>query len=114
MSNHTWACFDCRISVRRIATHAGAVPCPHCGSPCECLGTKIPVPPKNSPKDWDQLRTHLGKARRQRALQIEERLAFDKEFLARQIAKLQALPANPGRSKEIRLLQKRLEALNVK
>ena len=56
MRNETWACFECRLAMRRpMLPHesrhdvigAGSVSCPKCGDMCGYLGTKVPLPRKS-------------------------------------------------------------------
>lgn len=111
MSKFTWACFECRASVRREARSAAAVRCPSCGAPCESLGTRIPVPPKKDAKAWAQVRRHLAEVRAAKARQLRERAAFLKEHAARRIAKLEALPPNKERAREAKRLREELRRL---
>lgn len=106
MSSVTWACFDCRMTVRR----PGAQParCPGCGAACENLGVKIPVPSKRDAKGWEKVRLHLLAVRRRRERQIKEAYESSRRHLTEQIAKLQALPPNPGRLKSLALLRRKL------
>src|SRR4051794_25418082 len=61
----TWACFECRLAVRRelhdLFSPPPIVPCSRCGQPCRFLGTKIPVPPKRKPREWEALRESLDR-----------------------------------------------------
>jgi LSD1 subclass zinc finger protein len=68
VSNYSWVCFSCRTSHRQPST-AKQVKCASCGEPCECLGYKIPVPPKSKPKDWEKLRLAFYQSRNQGASQ---------------------------------------------
>lgn len=105
MSKLTWACFACRVAVRREGKSMAAVRCPACGKGCENLGTRIPVPPKKDAKAWEQVRSHLSKVRADKAKQAKEGKAHIAAFLARQIAKLESLPPNRDRTKELKRLR---------
>jgi hypothetical protein len=109
MSRHTWACFACRAAVRRESVSPAR--CPSCAKPCERLGTKIPVPPKDDAKAWRQVEAHFRKVSREKTLLLEERQRHEKRVLRAQLAKLEALPENAGRRKAAALIRKELEDL---
>ena len=104
---HSWVCFDCRASYRR-QPHISEVACAKCGQLCTYLGTKVPIPRKANEKAWELLRTaHLQRQRNYLADVYRERVAFT-HSVAREIARLSALPANPGRQSLLRELKKAL------
>jgi len=106
-----WVCFSCRLAVRRRFVRHAMVPCPECGRPCVDLGYKIPVPPKAKLRDWRILEQQVLQRRREDA-QVEFRYMIRrKHWLEREIARLQSMPVNDGRSKAIKLLRKELAAL---
>ena len=116
MSNDTWVCFDCQTTVRR-ATHyvsAASVPtearCPSCGKPCDCLGKKIPAPPKSRPKDWQALRESLHRKQHEALAAYAQHRVAAIHVLEQEIDRLAALPDNAGRGQAIKQLRKELEA----
>jgi hypothetical protein len=111
MGKATWACFDCCVAVRRSTQHARAVPCPQCGRACLCLGTKLRIPARSDEKAWQKLRTSVREGRLA-AIEYTERMRVcHRHRLERQIADLQARPANEGRTKALRLLWDQLASL---
>ena|SRR5690606_19995624 len=113
MGTAAWVCFDCRAAVRRNTAFAGEVPCPTCGKLCSYLGYKIPVPPKDKRREWSDLRDQLARERSARDLAAEEAAVRRRHDLEQEIARLEALPANDGRSKAIQLLKRRLSGSNA-
>ena len=112
MSSHTWACFACRTAARRTAGIAN-VRCRQCAQPCEWLGTKVPVPPRVDKKAWERLRiTYYEFKHRQlqRRQVLKVRRVHD---LEQEIARLEALPSNPGRAAAVRTLLKHLAATSA-
>lgn len=107
MNNHTWVCFPCHTAARRKAGIENVL-CRQCAQACEWLGTKIPVPPKADHKAWDQLRVSYYESRRQELLNKREYQVRHVHELEQEIARLEALPQNPGRLAAIRTLRKRL------
>jgi hypothetical protein len=108
VGNATWVCFDCREAVRRPTYFPEAVPCPQCGQVSRCLGTKIRIPTKGDDREWETLRSSL---REQRLVAVErmERIRVRRRHrLERQIAELEARPANEGRARMIERLQEKL------
>jgi hypothetical protein len=63
MSSYTWACFECRRTVRRTTPKDGAVPCATCGRACRYLGTKIRVPAREKASEWEKLRESVSEAK---------------------------------------------------
>lgn len=108
MSNYAWVCFDCRSTARRPG-HAINVRCASCGRPCECLGYKIPVPPKSKLKTWEALRESYFHWKREWVLEHALRQTKHIHYLEQEIARLESRPANIGRQKAISILKKRLE-----
>jgi uncharacterized Zn finger protein (UPF0148 family) len=102
MNNATWACFDCRETIRRPCYVLKTLTCPSCGEILRCIGDKIRVPPKDQIKHWDELRETVPKGinewlRRMRSQELELR-----------IAKLELMKENDGRKKKLRYLRKQL------
>ena len=108
MSNINWACFDCRVTVRRPAEQSGKVSCPTCGEACFPLGYRIPVPPKDRKREWEDLRDQLVRERAEREQEASEEAVRRRHELEREIDRLERLPANEGRMRAIRLLRRRL------
>src|SRR5688572_30766036 len=108
MGTAAWVCFDCRTAVRRPTTFVGDVPCPACGKPSSYLGYKIPVPPKQKQREWSTLRDQLARERMERELAADASAVRSQHDLEQEIARLEAMPANEGRTKAIRLLRRRL------
>ncbi len=110
MSNHTWACFSCRTSVRRPAPSKD-VRCRLCGKQSDYLGTKIPVPAHSKIKEWRALGASYFSSRRSAELGRLALLVRTKHGLEQEISRLSAMPANEGRAAAIKLLTKRLETV---
>jgi hypothetical protein len=113
MGTAAWVCFDCRAAVRRSTAFAGEIPCPTCGKLCAYLGYKIPVPPKDKQREWSALRDQLARERMQRELATDAAAVRARHELEQEIARLEAMPANEGRAKAIRLLRRRLSGSNA-
>ena len=113
MGTAAWVCFDCRAAVRRNTAFAGEVPCPTCGKLCSYLGYKIPVPPKDKRREWSALHQQLVRERSERDLAADEAAIRNRHDLEQEIARLEAMPANEGRAKAIRLLKRRLSGSNA-
>ena len=111
MSNHSWACFSCRTTVRRPSPSKD-VRCRQCGRQSEYLGTKIPVPAKSKLKEWKALETSYYAGRRAFELRRLVRKVNTKHEIEREISRLSTLPPNEGRTTAIKLLQKQLEAVH--
>jgi hypothetical protein len=108
VGNATWVCFDCREAVRRPTHYPDAVPCPHCGQVSRCLGTKIRIPTQGDDRAWQTLRSSV---REQRLVAVErrERMRVRRRHrLEREIAELEARPANEGRARTIQRLREEL------
>jgi hypothetical protein len=77
------------------------------------IGYKIPVPPKNKPKEWEALKTQLEN--REKELVDSRKLTSTKKkhSLEKELEKLEALPENSGRKSLIKKLKQRLERVNA-
>ena len=113
MGTAAWVCFDCRAAVRRNSAYTGEVPCPNCGRPCSYLGYKIPVPPMDKRREWSELHQQLARERSERDLAADKTAVRRRHDLEQEIAGLEAMPANQGRAKAIRLLRRRLSGSNA-
>ena len=113
MSTAAWVCFDCRAAVRRNTPFVGEVPCPTCGKLCSYLGYRIPVPPKSKRREWSELHQQLARERSERDLAAVQAAVRDRHDLEQEIARLEAMPANGGCTKAIRLLKRRLSGSNA-
>ena len=111
MRNANWACFACREAVRRPEDHAEVIPCPRCGLACVCLGTRVPVPPKDDARAWRELGESLREARRADAGRREEARVRLRHRLERQALALEARPPDEARARALRLLRERLASL---
>jgi hypothetical protein len=107
-SNTTWACFECREAVRRPRYNCVAVNCACCGQPCRNIGHRIRLPSKRAVKAWEQLRLSLQQQLVEDAERRHRHRVRSIHRIEREIARLQVLPANEGRRKQIGLLRKRL------
>lgn len=113
MSNKKWVCFGCRIAVRRSQNDDAPVLCSECGNSCAYLGYKIPVPPKSKIREWEQLQTQINQKEKETTVARIKVLVRRKHDLEQEIARLEAMPRNEGRAKAVKLLRKKLEALNA-
>ena len=87
---------------------AFVVPCPKCAQPCRNIGHKIRLPSKRASKAWEALRASLWK---QNIVEAENRRRYrvrSIHAIEHEIARLQAMPVNEGRCKQIASLRKRL------
>src|SRR5688572_8815327 len=112
MSNYAWVCFSCRTASRRSPI-AKNVRCRQCTGQCECLGYKIPVPPKSKVREWAALAEAFYASRRRYVVgqqKLRVRRVHDTE---REIARLESLPPNEGRADAIKRLRKQLEQLRA-
>src|SRR5687768_11775288 len=105
MSNYAWVWFDCRAAFRH-SPDAPEVRCATCGEQCECIGYKTPVPRKSDQKEWVALRQRFYRARRENAQRQQEFLVRKTHELEREIARLESLPVNAGRSTAVKELRK--------
>ncbi len=85
--------------------------CPHCGAETIDIGYRIPVPAKAAVKQWQSLQHSLAVARSEHALASEHAAIRRIHDLERELAKLEALPGNPGRQSLIRRLSRELAQL---
>ena len=108
MGNATWVCFDCREAVRRPTHYPEAVPCPQCGRASRCLGTKIRIPTKADDRAWQALRSSIREQRLAAVERMERMRVRRRHRLERQIAELEARPANEGRERAIQRLREEL------
>ena len=113
MGTAAWICLNCRTAIRRNTMYTGEVPCPGCGEQCVYLGYKIPVPSKSKIREWSALREQLAREKNQRELAADAKVVRDRYTLEQEIARLEAMPINDGRTKAIRLLQRRLSGSNA-
>src|SRR4051794_16957354 len=102
MSNENWVCFDCHETKRRQAH------CPNCDKEMVCIGMKIAVPPKRDEQAWVALRKTLGKRRRDDEQKTFDEAVRRRHDLEQEVERLEAMPANPGRTKTIHRLRKQL------
>src|SRR5688572_5683249 len=112
-SNSSWVCFECRQALRRANWPIAREParCSRCGGECFCIGHKIPLPPKRDARGWKSLRERMqslaidaqGQNYAQRVRSIHR--------LQRNIADLEARPANQGREQAMKVLRQRLDEL---
>lgn len=109
MSNYTWACFSCHVAVRRDG-QSEDVRCPNCSEACECIGYKIPIPPKSKPKEWEKLSVDFHAQKRADALKAEQKHVRKIRELEQEIARFEAMPENPGRKDALKQLKKKLKA----
>lgn len=115
MCNGTWACFNCRVGVRRPLARPcrspigvqglAEVPCPRCGRACEFLGTAIELPRKRDARAWRRLR---GRVERLRVESQVERRAADVRYrhllerrVREQVRELESRPPNGGRARMV-------------
>jgi len=110
MSNYTWVCFSCRTASRR-APVAKDVRCRRCASPCECLGYKIPVPPKARAREWAVLAETFYDSRRRHFFSQQALRTRRIHDIEQEIARLESLASNEGRAAAIKRLRKQLEQL---
>ena len=113
MSNRTWACFDCRQSIRRPAKYgdealAEVVACPECGAHCVYIGYKIPLPPRRDEKAWASLRAQLLREEQERQQLLLQAKVRARHQIEKEISRVEERPANAERSKLIRGLRRRL------
>ncbi|MEQ8768066.1 MAG: hypothetical protein RL885_29450 [Planctomycetota bacterium] len=111
MSRSNWACFHCREALRRETSLEEPVACPSCGDPCQRLGTRYRVPPRDDGRGWARLKeTWQARTRSGAESSARERVRRIHD-LERRIAELKALPDNRERAKLLTELRKSLEEL---
>ena len=113
MSKRNWVCFECRSVVRREAYTANSVVCATCWQPRVNLGYKIPIPAKTRVNDWESLREHYLASERAAARARREAQRKRTRDLEKEIERLESRPANPGRSKAVQLIRKKLRSTDV-
>lgn len=108
MGTAAWICFECRAAVRRDTVCSGPVPCPTCKRECTYLGYRIPVPPKQKARAWTALQAQLSRERIGRDVQQHQLEVRRRHELEQEISRLESMPSNPGRTRAITLLRRRL------
>lgn len=110
MVNDNWVCFECRVVTRRgrYPRGVGEKPCPSCGQPLRCIGTKLAVPKQSDERGWRQLlarMTDFAEAIRERetARGVREQHAIEQR-----IAALERQPKNKDRGRLIKSLRQQL------
>jgi uncharacterized Zn finger protein (UPF0148 family) len=111
MASYTWACFECRRTVRRAVPKNGEVQCSTCGRPCRYVGTRIRVPAREKKAAWEELRDSLRAAKLKEDLRREHARVRRRHELEKRVADLESKPANPSRSRQIRELKEQLAGL---
>jgi uncharacterized Zn finger protein (UPF0148 family) len=111
MASYTWACFECRRTVRRAVPKNGEVQCSTCGRPCRYVGTRIRVPAREKTAAWAELRDSLREAKVKEDLRRERARVRRRHDLEKRIAGLESKPANPSRNRQIRELKQQLADL---
>jgi len=112
MSNYAWVCFSCRTAVRRSPV-AKDVRCPECASQCECIGYKTLVPARTKIRDWRMLSEAFYRSRRNYVFGQQKRRVRRIHDLEQEIARLEAMPLNDGRTLAAKRLRKELEELRA-
>jgi hypothetical protein len=113
MSKRNWVCFDCRSVVRREDYENETLVCATCSQPRVNLGYKTRIPARSRVKEWESLRERHYASQRATGL---ARLATARKYrreLEAEIENLESRPANPGRSRAVQLLRKRLRDLQT-
>jgi hypothetical protein len=108
MSKATWACFDCRKTVRLAYGDPAKVRCAFCHKPMTNIGYKIPVPKRRNIKRWKQLHARLNARSADYETYLHEYAsahARRKSVIARRILAMKARPRTPGRTRELRRLE---------
>jgi len=113
MSKHKFICFKCRISVKRELHPETQVKCPSCGSKCEWIGVKIPVPPKKNIKAWESLKHQLLEEESSLIENNKIEHIKRKHEIEKEIQKLELKPENSGRLSLIKQLKKELKNINA-
>lgn len=108
MSNVNWVCFDCRESVRRPGHQDRPALCPRCAQACRCLGYRIPVPPKQNVRAWQRLRKAFNERAVEAAVSRFEFGVRQRHRAEREIRRLEAGPASPGRAKALKRLKRQM------
>jgi hypothetical protein len=108
MSNATWVCFDCRQVVRRPTATDEVVRCPECSGRCQCLGRKIPVPPRSKVAAWKELREAVRLTRARYEERRTREAVRERHDIEKKIAEMERRPANASRDRLLRELRERL------
>lgn len=110
-SNENWVCFVCRTSRREPKTADRHPTCHDCGAECFCIGSKVEVPKHDAVKEWRELQAEWN--RRVDAGREGRRLrrTREKHFLEKDIARMEALPLNKDRTRDIKALREELARL---
>ena len=69
MSNHTFACFDCRTAVKSPAWPRNTVLCPRCGKVSTWMGQSFKTPKQRDKRAWERIRK----------LRLEDGMIFNKD-----------------------------------
>jgi len=75
---------------------------------CTYLGYRIPVPPKQKARAWTALQAQLSRERIGRDVQQHQLEVRRRHELEQEISRLESMPSNPGRTRAITLLRRRL------
>ena len=115
MRNVTWACFDCRLAVRRPVVYGrlwavgghgpDEVRCARCGKPCRYLGERIPVPRKDNARGWATLSARITEHRLATADERYRLLVRSRHECEQRIRELSGRPHSPDRDRLIRELK---------
>ena len=122
MTNGNWACFDCRITVRRptwrqVAFYrpwviggkgAERVRCPECKEACKFLGPEITVPPKRDKAGWEKLRTLIADSKLYWNDRTRQQVARRKHQIEKRLLELERRPVDRNRDRLIKNLQQEL------
>jgi hypothetical protein len=88
------------------------VVCAVCRRECVSLGYKIPAPRRSRPDEWQRLQSLIALWRRQRVAERARRRVRRTHDLEQEIARLEAMPSNPGRKSRIKRLKRCLSAVS--
>ncbi|RYD83178.1 MAG: hypothetical protein EOP84_08280 [Verrucomicrobiaceae bacterium] len=110
-SNDNWVCFVCRTSRREPKIAKVRPTCHDCGADCFCIGSKVEVPKREAVKEWGELQAEC-----QRRLDFWHQYSRVREVrrqhsLEKEIARMEALPLNIDRTRQIRALREDLARL---
>ena len=101
------------MSVKRELHPETQVKCPSCGSACEWIGVKIPVPPKKDIKAWESLKQQLLNEESSLIEENKIEKIKRKHELEKEIQKLELKPENSGRLSLIKQLKRELKSINA-
>ncbi|RYD40109.1 MAG: hypothetical protein EOP85_14805 [Verrucomicrobiaceae bacterium] len=112
-SNENWVCFVCRTSRREPKTADRGPACHECGAECFCIGSKVEVPKHEAVKEWRELQAEctrrLEAGRENRRVRRVQR----QHLLEKEIARMEALPLNKDRTRQIKHLREELARFTV-